>query len=199
MAARKPRKPRRARGAKIQAREQIEDDGSPPATGPPALPPNMPPITNLQLAAMTGAPYVGDFDWGKLSIKQARFIEAFLGDHVGNATESARYAGYNGDDYTLCILGCALLKKPSVVRALVEIHSATGGSSQEVASRLWQIARDPTGKKSDVLKALEILGKHYNMFEKHQEAKAAPKLVIDLRRKPQEGSVIDVTPGDGDD
>ena len=86
-------------------------------------------------------------NFGGPSIRQLKFIDRYL--ETGNATESARYAGYNGDDATLAQIGSRLLKS---VKIRTEIQRRLGisvASSGEVLERLTQHAR---GDLTDVLK-----------------------------------------------
>ena len=46
--------------------------------------------------------------------KQKKFVEAYLGEANGNATEAARIAGYAGNDNTLKTVGCEVKHHPKV-------------------------------------------------------------------------------------
>lgn len=52
----------------------------------------------------------------KLTPKQKRFVAEYL--KTGNATESARRAGYAGNDVTLGQVGAENLKKPQIANAI---------------------------------------------------------------------------------
>lgn len=54
----------------------------------------------------------------KLTPKQQAFIDVYLGEAKGNATESARLAGYKGNDVTLGQVGAENLKKPQILTAI---------------------------------------------------------------------------------
>lgn len=56
---------------------------------------------------------------GKLTEREQRFVEAFAAS--GNATHSARVAGYAGDDHALGVAGSKLLTKPRVSSAIAEL------------------------------------------------------------------------------
>lgn len=78
-------------------------------------------------------------NFGGPSIRQLKFIDRYL--ETGNATESARYAGYNGDDATLAQIGSRLLKS---VKIRTEIQRRLGtaiASSSEVLETLTLHAR----------------------------------------------------------
>lgn len=49
-----------------------------------------------------------------LTVKQERFVAAYVGAANGNATEAARQAGYSGSDGTLGVTGHELLKNPKI-------------------------------------------------------------------------------------
>lgn len=53
-----------------------------------------------------------------LSLKQERFIAAYLGPARGNATEAARQAGYKGNAETLAEVGRQNLGKPGIAAVL---------------------------------------------------------------------------------
>lgn len=60
----------------------------------------------------------------QLSIKQAMFVSAYLGEAKGNATEAARMAGYKGNDVTLGAVGAENLKKPLIMTAIENARTA---------------------------------------------------------------------------
>lgn len=60
----------------------------------------------------------------KLTEKQRRFVEAFMGKAAGNATEAARLAGYRGTDNTLRVVGAENLSKPAIAAAVSAIQQA---------------------------------------------------------------------------
>lgn len=53
-----------------------------------------------------------------LTEKQRRFVEAYLGGNT--ATESARIAGYSGDEAALAVVGSQNLRKPKIAEAIAE-------------------------------------------------------------------------------
>lgn len=53
-----------------------------------------------------------------LSIKQTKFVAAYLGEAKGNATEAARMAGYKGNDVTLGAVGYENINKPHVLQVI---------------------------------------------------------------------------------
>ena len=56
----------------------------------------------------------------KLTEKQRRFVEAYLGEANGNATEAARLAGYSGTDDSLAVSASQLLRNTKVEAAIKE-------------------------------------------------------------------------------
>ncbi len=132
---------------------------------------------------------------GKLTLKQARFVRAYLGDAAGNATEAARRAGYAGNDHTLAAVGSENLRKPAVAAA---IEAAEGADEKRDVARRGELrafwtsvfrgevddfeehtTRGPDGPETSVeparaklrdrLKASELLGKSRGMFVERRE------------------------------
>jgi len=54
----------------------------------------------------------------KLTEKQQRFLEAYLGPARANATEAARMAGYAGNRTTLAQIGSKTRRRPLIVAAI---------------------------------------------------------------------------------
>lgn len=59
-----------------------------------------------------------------LTQKQRLFLSLYLGECHGNATESARRAGYAGNDVTLRQSGHEVLTNPHVAIAIADAHAA---------------------------------------------------------------------------
>jgi phage terminase small subunit len=57
-----------------------------------------------------------------LTVKQRRFVEAYMGKAMGNATEAARLAGYKGNRVTLAKVGEENLKKPQIKKAITALQ-----------------------------------------------------------------------------
>src|SRR5690349_16476460 len=72
-----------------------------------------------------------------LTMKQRKFIAAYIGQANGNATEAARIAGYKGTDKALSVVGADNLVKPSIQNELAKLVApmATGGI-RDVANRV---------------------------------------------------------------
>jgi phage terminase small subunit len=119
-----------------------------------------------------------------LTLKQERFIAAYLGDAHGNATEAARIAGYTNP-----IISAKDNMRNHAVRARVAEHVAKFSiSADQVLEELadvgfadWRdfievIQRDREGNPvrvrmdlSNKVKALELLGKYHQLFVERQQ------------------------------
>lgn len=140
-----------------------------------------------------------------LTEKQRRFVEAYCGLALGNATEAARLAGYKGSDGTLGVTAHETLKNPKVRRAIEEASAQV--RSQAIADRrermewLTSVMRGTikapkylmSGECVDAepdwrerVKACELLGKMSGDFlEKHEVTHAGATVQIYL---PDNGS-----------
>lgn len=138
----------------------------------------------------------------KLNTKQEAFIAAYIGEARGNASEAARIAGYkNPGQY-----GHYLMKNHQIASRVKEHVAEKFASADAVLAELtdvaladWRdfieiIARDKSGKPvkvrmdlSNKVKALELLGKHHQLFIDKQEIdinvrehrRAVPQSTID--------------------
>jgi phage terminase small subunit len=76
-------------------------------------------------------------DEAPLTEKQRRFVEAYLGEAMGNATEAAAIAGHSGDRSTLSVTGHWTLRNPKVRAAIDErVESDPGVATREERQRL---------------------------------------------------------------
>jgi phage terminase small subunit len=119
----------------------------------------------------------------RLTLKQAQFIAAYLGEANGNATEAARIAGYTHPNVqgprllgNVCIAArvrdkvSEIAASPDdVLRELASVAFAPWHDFVEVTGR----AKDghPTKARSDIaskVKALEILAKHHQLLVDRQ-------------------------------
>jgi hypothetical protein len=110
-----------------------------------------------------------------LTLKQERFVTAYLGEAHGNATLAAKVAGYAGNDVTLSSVAVENLRKPLIRRLVDERLEAEVPSSAVILRELAQIGLSPVlyGIAGNVLepqavqaklKALELLGKYHALF-----------------------------------
>ena len=103
----------------------------------------------------------------KLTEKQRRFVEAYMGAAAGNATEAARIAGYKGNAKTLGVVGSENLAKPCIQEAIeVRTKSDPAIATREARQRFWtevMLGRGEHGSEfvemRDRLKASELLGR----------------------------------------
>ncbi len=118
----------------------------------------------------------------ELTQMQRLFAEAYIGPAKGNAREAARLAGYSGDDNALSQRGFELVRNPKIAELIgVRVREATMEADDvlseisAIAKADWQnfldVRRDKEGdtvvatlKLGDKIKALELLGKYYKLF-----------------------------------
>ena len=108
----------------------------------------------------------------KLTEKQRRFVEAYMGQAKGNGTEAARLAGYKGNAATLNAVAVENLRKPLIADAIRERRSndplvLTREQLQEFWSRValgLELDGDGIAAMRDRLKATELLGKTQALF-----------------------------------
>lgn len=87
---------------------------------------------------------------GILTLKQQLFVDYYLGESNGNATEAARLAGYAGRENTLATVGKENLKKPDVWAEVTRRMAESAMTSDEVLSRTSAIARGSLGDFLDI-------------------------------------------------
>jgi phage terminase small subunit len=93
----------------------------------------------------------------KLTPKQQAFVQAYLGQALGNAAEAARLAGYKQPHPE----GPRLLQLPKIQAALA-LQPKTGwniADPDEVRATLTSFLRDESARKADRLRAAEVLSK----------------------------------------
>jgi phage terminase small subunit len=100
-----------------------------------------------------------------LSEKQRKFVELY----DGNATETARKAGYSGNENVLGKTGYDLLRNPKIIEALKKRDAKSVVRRQikgrEALQMFWtEIIEDNENQLKDRLKAAELLGKSMAMF-----------------------------------
>lgn len=123
----------------------------------------------------------------KLNARQKIFVKEYLVDK--NATRAAKAAGYSKK--TAQQMGAENLLKP-VIRAAVDAGLALQEkrldiSADRVIKRIAQFAFQKKHlKTSDVLKACELLGKHFKIFTELHEVTGkdgGPQVVVMLPAK----------------
>jgi phage terminase small subunit len=118
-----------------------------------------------------------------LTYKQRLFVEFYLGEASGNATEAARLAGYRGNKNTLGSIGVENLRKPAVKRALengLDVKKKESIATREEIMEFWtEAVRDKSLAFGNRCRAAENIAKAYAMFVQKLE-------VNDLRDKTRE-------------
>jgi len=97
----------------------------------------------------------------KLTLKQQRFVDYYL--QTGNATQSARLAGYNTNQRTMEVIGSENLSKPEIKRAIQTKLIKDKIDPTYVLSGISTIA-DTSKRDNDKLRAYELLGKYLKLF-----------------------------------
>ena len=95
----------------------------------------------------------------KLTVKQQRFVEYY----DGNGVDTARKAGYKGNEVTLASVAYENLRKPHI-RAAIEAReirtNANGIMNREERQKFWSdVMCDKDADMKDRLKASELLGR----------------------------------------
>lgn len=101
-----------------------------------------------------------------LTPKQRAFVIAYRRTGVG--IDAAREAGYEGNDNTLRAVASENLTKPNIVRALRTMELADKpkiADANEVLEILSSIARGAVLASSQQVRALELLGKRYRLYD----------------------------------
>lgn len=103
----------------------------------------------------------GNGNGRKLTEKQRRFVEAYMGEAKGNATEAARLAGYKGNRATLQAVGKENLSKPLISGAVAQVQSADPlVATREERQQFWTaMMKDEEAHPVARLKASELLAK----------------------------------------
>lgn len=125
-----------------------------------------------------------------LTAKESLFVSAYLGESRFNATQAARIAGYKGNDVTLSSVGYENLRKPQIAATVNERINEAAMSSNEVLSRLSDIA---SGKITDVV------DDDGNFDLKLAKERGKDQLLKKLKIKRTSKKVDSFTPARGDD
>jgi phage terminase small subunit len=115
--------------------------------------------------------------------KHQKFVDNYL--TCGNATKAAIAAGFKKKGAR--VWACRLLKKPEI-KAAVEAHKEKLTAQEEIRrekilNRLNQVAfasKLKRVKTSNILKALELLGKHLGLFVDKTKTKHEGKIEIEI-------------------
>ena len=132
-----------------------------------------------------------------LTAKQKRFVEFY----DGNGTETARKAGYKGNDNTLNQVAIENLRKPMILEAIEKRESerlSEGILDREKRQVFWsKVIEDENQKMPDRLRASELLGKSEADFIDKQEIDIENSINIGVIRLPElkpEGAEVEVLP-----
>ena len=101
--------------------------------------------------------------------RERRFVEHYMGDAAGNATQAARLAGYSKK--TARKQGSRLLTKGHIRAAIdARAHADPRIATREDLQRFWSaMYRNPAVEDRDRLRASELLGKSQAVFiDRHQ-------------------------------
>ncbi len=103
-----------------------------------------------------------------LTLKQRLFVEAYLGEANGNATQAAKAAGYRHP----AELGYQLLQKTSVRDLVDQRVKEAAMEANRVLTLMSKIAEE-SGEVSDQLRALKLMGDHYGLWDVSRTDQAA--------------------------
>lgn len=133
----------------------------------------------------------------RLTTKQRLFVEYYLGEAKGNATDAARLAGYSGGDNALSQRGHELVRNSKIAVLIQTRVTEAAMPANEVLKELSDIARadwrefvkvhygregevvNATLLLKDKIRALELLGKHHKLWDRAAET---PDLVAEARK-----------------
>jgi phage terminase small subunit len=125
-----------------------------------------------------------------LTLKQERFVTAYLGPASGNGAAACRLAGYRGSPKALSEMARQNLGKPGIRARIQQVLDAESISANEVLQRLTAIARadwrhlvrvrhDMRGEVvdarlvlADQVRALELLGKYHGLWTERHDVSA---------------------------
>jgi hypothetical protein len=108
-----------------------------------------------------------DAEMRKISHKQQKFINAYLGAANGNATEAAKLAGYKGNRHTLQAIGSENLSKPVISEAINRAMAKSAAGAKESLLLLSRIARMPAPEGTNPIPAIALLLKVHGLTTKH--------------------------------
>lgn len=116
----------------------------------------------------------------ELTEKQQRFVEAYCGPAMGNATEAARMAGYKGNAKTLGAVGAENLAKPGIAEAIrsmaTKVREAAILDATEIQTILSDIARG-RGEEPHVLQSGKVVRVEPNLSTRRAAAVDLAKML----------------------
>lgn len=115
----------------------------------------------------------------RLSEKQRRFVEAYLGRAKGNGRMAAQLAGYQGNHRTLASTANRLLSTNRVRDALRDRRSKLGlPTKHEIQHFLANVMRNDDIDPKRRFQAAEILAKSLNAFQHKRRKEPRAELII---------------------
>lgn len=104
----------------------------------------------------------------KLTPKQEAFVKHYCGDCFGNASESARRAGYS--EKTAGSVGQENLKKPAILQAIekerARLQKKSDALTPDEIHEIWaKLARDKETAEKTKLRATELAAKTFGMLD----------------------------------
>ena len=96
--------------------------------------------------------------------KQTKFIDAYMGEAAGNATEAAKLAGYSKK--TAYSIGQENLKKPEILQEINKRSESDPLTTSRIERQRWwsSVVRDETAEMKDRLRASELLARSQGDF-----------------------------------
>lgn len=133
-----------------------------------------------------------------LTEKQRRFVEAYMGEAAGNATEAAALAGYVGDRNTVSSVGVENLRKPAIRAAIEGLTEAdplvaTRFDRQRFWSRVMagsELDGSKPVQMKDRLRASELLARTQGDFIERIDAAVTHHVVeydLSFSQRPDDG------------
>jgi phage terminase small subunit len=130
-----------------------------------------------------------------LTVKERRFIEAYLGEAGGNGTQAAEIAGYGGSRHTLKCVAQEVLRRPEVRAAITSLmeHDPLVPSRIERLRFLGSVMRgeafgERMNAEGDVVKVGPSIG------DRQQACRQLGELAGDFRRAAKGDSDEDALP-----
>ena len=107
----------------------------------------------------------------KLTLKQTRFISAYVGEAKGNATQAAKLAGYSGNADTLRMTGSKTVAKAYIQAAIRKIVESDPLVKNRAQRRQWwsEVIDEKENDLSHRLRASELLAKASGDFVQRVE------------------------------
>jgi phage terminase small subunit len=129
-------------------------------------------------------------DPNKLTLKQSRFVDYYL--QTGNATQSAKLAGYNTTNKSHRAIGAQNLTKLNIKKAIQSKLIKDKINPTYVLSGISTLA-ESSSKDSDKLRAYELLGKYLKLFTDVNDNNKPTEIILKLGIDNELSELIDNT------